>query len=1039
MLSYARRDLLRNPRRTIASLIGVVLGVGLFSGVLFFIDGSGASMTKRALAPVALDLQRVLTSPLGEGLRLDQRLSPQGSLAAGEGTRVSLTVRNLGAVAANEVLVNDQLPPALEYVPGSATRDGAPISDVAGQSPFANGPGLIGKNIGTVEPGARVELSYLARARQPVAKVTELPLKATIASREDVVPDPANAPALVPLDQLRDRIADVPGVAAADELAFADLAPGSLSSGGRTIERPVKIFGFEEAYAEHQPSIRLAKGSFAGGSALISSEASRALGAGPGDSVEITLPGGGQPLRVEVGGVADLSRARALFNSRKGSKLEDFLYVPDSVVVSPEVFRRAVVPAFREAAAARGSALEVKSPPTLEVDALLERSPLDSDPAGALAQTEAVAEQVKQIAPGQDFLLDNVSNTLRVARADAAVAKRMFLFLGMPGLLLAGFLAAYAGSILAAAQRREHANLRLRGANRGHLMRILAYRTVAVAGVGSLLGTLAGFVSVLAILGPSALFEAAPGELAFSALVAVGAGILATGLALYVPGHRALGREVSGERREMALERPPAWRRLRLDYAAVAAATLAAIIALRTGAFDAPAGSVSTGESTSLPSHLLLLPLGAWFAGTLLSVRAFEGIARSLPLPAAPRFGPIVRGVLGRSLSRRPRALVTGIVGVGLVIAFGMGLAVFASTYDAAKQADSEFTVGSNLRVTPSPVSRRKHPAGYAGELQVDGVTKATPVVASLENAFMRSDFNSDVKDLAAIDAAGFGEAAALSDGFFPGGSAAGALAALKADPAGILLDAQSAEDLKLEVGDKAEVLLARGTKQQQIREMTVVGLFDRFPGFPEGLNVVANLDYYQSQTGLDEVDFFLARTSDPSRSGLASAVAALEAGPAAADRLSIDTTETTFNKDQSSLTALNIRGLVDLDSLYTLAISAAVIAIFVFGLMMQRRREYVTLRAQGMPSRSLQSLVLGEAGFVGISGLLAGIVVGGAVGLLLVHILQPLFVLPPVTKLPFADAALLTALVLAATLASTMAALTALRRLSPSEILREQ
>ena len=44
---YVWRELLRNPRRTLASLAGVVLGVGLFSGVLFFVDGSGASMTQR--------------------------------------------------------------------------------------------------------------------------------------------------------------------------------------------------------------------------------------------------------------------------------------------------------------------------------------------------------------------------------------------------------------------------------------------------------------------------------------------------------------------------------------------------------------------------------------------------------------------------------------------------------------------------------------------------------------------------------------------------------------------------------------------------------------------------------------------------------------------------------------------------------------------------------------------------------------------------------------------------------------------------------
>lgn len=1039
MFSYARRDLLRNPRRTLASLTGVVLGIGLFSAVLFFIDGSGASMTKRAIAPVTLDLQRVLTSPLGEGLRLEERITGPGSLRPGQQATVKLTVRNRGGAPANEVVVNDKLGGPLEYVAGTATRAGRPVPDVAGESPFAHGPGQIGLNIGTLAPGATVELSYRARARQAVPATAGLPRRGTVSSREQLAPAPANSPALVGPAELRNRIARVPGVAAADELAFADLPPGSLSSGGVTVDRPVRVFGFNRAYADHHPSIRLAAGSFGAGSALLSPEASGALGIGPGGAVRLKLPGGGRPVDLPVSGVADLSRAKPLFNSRKGLKLEDFLYTADSVVVSPETFRKVVVPAFRAASGARGKGLQVKSPPTLEVDVLLERTPLDSDPATALRQTEAVARHIRRIAPKQDFQLDNISNTLQVARADAAVAKRMFLFLGLPGLLLAAFLAAYAGSILASAQRREQANLRLRGAHRGHLLRILAYRTAAVAGVGSLLGTGAGFVSVLVILGPTALFEAAPGQLAISALVAIGAGVLVTGLALYVPGHRSLSREVSGERREMAVDRPPAWRRLRLDYAAVAVATIAVAVALGTGAFDSPVGSVSTGQSTSLASYLLLLPLTAWFAGTLLSVRAFEAVATSLPVAPPPRFGPMVRGILFRSLRRRPRALVTGIVGVGLVTAFGMALAIFAATYDRAKAADSRFTVGSDIRVAPSPLSKRNHPAGFAADLQVGEISAVTPVVSSRENAFLRSDFNSDVKTLAAVDPTSFRKTAALSDTFFRGGTAADAMAALEAAPRTILLDAQSAADLKLKKGDTAEVLLARGTKNQQLRKMRVGGIFDRFPGFPEGLQIVADLGYYQAETRLPEVDFFLARTRDQDRASLAGAISALNAGPALRDRLDIESTETTFNKDQSSLTALNIRGLVDLDSLYTVLISAAVIAIFVLGLMLQRRREYVTLSAQGMPSRKLQALILGEAAFVSLSGLAAGIAVGAGMGILLVRVLYPLFILPPVTALPVADAALLVGLAIAATVASTLAALTILRRLSPSEVLREQ
>lgn len=129
----------------------------------------------------------------------------------------------------------------------------------------------------------------------------------------------------------------------------------------------------------------------------------------------------------------------------------------------------------------------------------------------------------------------------------------------------------------------------------------------------------------------------------------------------------------------------------------------------------------------------------------------------------------------------------------------------------------------------------------------------------------------------------------------------------------------------------------------------------------------------------------------------------------------------------------------MELDSAYTLAITAAVIAIFVLGLMLERRREYVVLRAQGLPARKLQALVLGEAGFVAVSGLLAGLAIGAALGALLVQILEPLFILTPVTAIPLADTGALAASLAVATLAASALALLVLRRLSPAEVLREQ
>ena len=123
MHSYAWRELVRNPRRTLAAMTGVALGVGLFSAVLFFIDGSGATMTARAVAPLALDMQRVLTAPLGSGLRLEERLGATGSISAGEPVTITLRVINGGAEPAHDVVVEDVAPAPLRYLAGTATLE----------------------------------------------------------------------------------------------------------------------------------------------------------------------------------------------------------------------------------------------------------------------------------------------------------------------------------------------------------------------------------------------------------------------------------------------------------------------------------------------------------------------------------------------------------------------------------------------------------------------------------------------------------------------------------------------------------------------------------------------------------------------------------------------------------------------------------------------------------------------------------------------------------------------------------------------------
>ncbi len=56
-LDYAVKLLVRNPRRTLTYLFGLILAVGLFSSILFFVDASANRMTQAAIKPVPVDMQ----------------------------------------------------------------------------------------------------------------------------------------------------------------------------------------------------------------------------------------------------------------------------------------------------------------------------------------------------------------------------------------------------------------------------------------------------------------------------------------------------------------------------------------------------------------------------------------------------------------------------------------------------------------------------------------------------------------------------------------------------------------------------------------------------------------------------------------------------------------------------------------------------------------------------------------------------------------------------------------------------------------------
>jgi ABC-type antimicrobial peptide transport system permease subunit len=197
-------------------------------------------------------------------------------------------------------------------------------------------------------------------------------------------------------------------------------------------------------------------------------------------------------------------------------------------------------------------------------------------------------------------------------------------------------------------------------------------------------------------------------------------------------------------------------------------------------------------------------------------------------------------------------------------------------------------------------------------------------------------------------------------------------------------------------------------------------------------------IDVHTSRVPAKAPDFFLATARDGSEAGLLRAGEEFTRGPVGAD-VRRDTRATTLNRDQSSLAALNITGLVDLDSVVELAMAAAAVGIFVFGLLVARRREDITLRAQGFSSRIVRGLITAEAATVAAVGCVAGVMVGLAMGYYFVAVLRPLFVLGPGYCLTASGIATPVLLVVIATLIASVAGSRLVNGLEPTELLRDE
>ncbi len=758
-------------------------------------------------------------------------------------------------------------------------------------------------------------------------------------------------------------------------VAFATTTGFSATTGGSTQSTgPGVVVGLPRDYRKAFPGVlRDLVGARTG--VLIAQQTAANLHVAPGDTVTIGRAGT-TPVDVRIAGVVDLPQADSFFQRVGAPAGGQAQAPPDNVLLIPAGMWHAD---FDPLIASRPDQLSFQTHARIS-------HVLPGDPAAAYTQVTGSARHLEAALAGTGLVGDNLGATLSAARGDALYAQVLFLFLGLPGAVLAGLLTATVAASGADRRRREQALLRTRGATTTALVWLAVLEASVVGGIGASVG-----LGVAAIVGASAFGTASFGAATGTAIIWAG-GAAATGfaiasLAVVLPAwHDARSTTVVGARRVVGRRGAPRWLRFGLDLVLLGVSGAVFWLTSRNGyqLVLAPEGTPAISVSYWALAGPALLWVGAgllvWRVAYLL-LDSSRTIARRVARPFSGRLAATV----GATMSRQRRLLAGAVALVALTAAFAASTAIFNRTYQTQSEVDARLSNGADVTVTEPPGSTVS-PDAAAGLSAVPGVKAVEP----LQHRY--AYVGADLQDLYGVRTSTIVDSTKLQDAYFHGGTARSLVNRLARQPDGIIVSAETVKDFQLRPGDTLRLRLQDArTKQLTQIPFRYVGVATEFPTAPRDSFMLANAAYIARVTGTDAVGSFLVDTGGASPAVVATALRS---------RLGTAATVTDITSTRklvgSSLTAVDLAGLTRVELGFAVALAAAATGLVLALGFTERRRNFAIAIALGAKPRQLGGFVWSEAAFVSLGGLGAGALVGWVLTEMLVKVLTGVFDPPP-------------------------------------------
>jgi putative ABC transport system permease protein len=238
-----------------------------------------------------------------------------------------------------------------------------------------------------------------------------------------------------------------------------------------------------------------------------------------------------------------------------------------------------------------------------------------------------------------------------------------------------------------------------------------------------------------------------------------------------------------------------------------------------------------------------------------------------------------------------------------------------------------------------------------------------------------------------------------------------------------------------LNIGDLLNLrVLDHRTGSFRVVPFHVEGIVQEFPSAPRDSFMVANLSYLQAVDHAGGANVVFVKAANPP--AVASEVARATNG----DGTIVKDVTQTSQQTVSSITAVDLRGISQIEEAFTVLLAAAAMALFIAVTVIERRHEFATMAAVGASLRSIGSFVWSEAAIVLVAGLVLAIGLGVLLALMLIAMLQHVFDPPPdALSIPWAYLGELAAAGIVTTTLAVLITSLRLKRLPLGRLLREQ